>query len=108
MNHTVESQKQKEQGIKPRLVANLVQLVHSRTDRPEHISGDPADFEDTVKDLSVVYLDHEPEYGGGLGAGLGEANLPTSIALRISWTILTHSASGIIGSYSPAMSKSHW
>ena len=35
-------------------------------------------------------------------------NLPTSTAVRISWTIFTHSASGIIASYSPAMSKSHW
>ena len=34
-------------------------------------------------------------------------NLPTSTAVRISLTILTHSASGIMASYSPAMSKSH-
>ena len=34
-------------------------------------------------------------------------NLPTSTAVRISLTIFTHSASGIIASYSPAMSKSH-
>ena len=37
-------------------------------------------------------------------------NLPTLTPDKISWTIFTHSASGIMASYCPAMSKSrkHW
>lgn len=100
----------------------LVQLVHCGADGAELVVGDATHCEHPVQDASVVDLEEktdsqtdstlrrrprpQPPWRSSTRSQTLMQKSPRSSWLRISCTIFRHSASGIMASYCPAMSKS--
>lgn len=98
-------------------MTHLVQFVHCGADGAELVVGNAAHCEHAVQDASVVDLAMTdsairrrprlpPPWPPFARSQTLMRKSPRSSWLRISCTIFRHSASGIMASYCPAMSKS--
>lgn len=110
---------------------HLVEFIHCWTDGAELVIWNATHSKHPIKNTSIIDLEENKKLLNDWFKGIvkkifwkqqvnwcGKTLIwksPMSSSLRISWTIFRHSASGIMASYCPAMSKScqthkcdHW